>query len=112
GATIRRRRGRRGTRNSRDGKTSVEGAMKKKKRKFIQFVERLHSKSHTQRLAIIDDKMRRLRVEGGNKKKLKRLAVLRDYLAAAGQVAQKMPRRSVVPPADAFAGSTRIQLRA
>jgi hypothetical protein len=85
--------------------------MKKAKRKFVQFVERLHGKRQAQRLAIIDNRMEKLRAEGGNRKKLRRLAVLRGYLAAAGQIAKRMPQSRVVSPAVACPGS-RIQLGA
>jgi hypothetical protein len=87
--------------------------MKKKQRKqFVRFVERLHEKNHVERCAIIDAKVRTLREQGGNRKTVKGLLALLDFLEQADHVAQKMPRSRVVPPAAAFAGSGGIRFGA
>jgi hypothetical protein len=86
--------------------------MKKCKRFVKRFVKRLKGLSRDQMLAATDEKIRRLLAQGGNRKKLAHLATMCAFIEGANHIAQKMPQRSVVPPADAFAGSTRIQLGA
>ena len=76
---------------------------------FAQFVQRLHGRTLTEKLAIIDDKMRRLKAEGRGKKKLKRLAALREFIQSAAIISNKMPATPARAPAASFGALSRIR---
>ena len=70
---------------------------------YASFLHRLRGHSPHVQLGIIDAKMRRLQAEGGRKKKLARLAALREFVSAAARIDGQIGRERTV----ALAGARR-----
>jgi hypothetical protein len=74
---------------------------------FARFVKRLHGLDNCQRLAVIDERLARLRREGGRRKKIARLETLRRAIELAARVSTKTHTGT---PAANCAGSRGIRL--
>jgi hypothetical protein len=72
---------------------------------FARFVKRLCVLDDTQRLAVIDERLQRLRRDGGKRKKIARLESLRNLVAGAARLSTKMMRTHTGTPADNYAGA-------